>query len=215
VPPALVVLALASGRRDAGATKALAELLSRCFAECYSFFSPHDPNLHRAHPPAMILLVMGVTGSGKTTIAKMLAERLGYAFLEADDFHSPANKEKMRAGIALSDADRLPWLDSIHQELVRQHGLGHNVVLACSALKESYRQRLAKGLPFKAIYLKGSYELIRSRLRARHGHFAGEAILADQFDNLEEPKDGITVGIELPPEEIVKEILKVLGEQKG
>jgi gluconokinase len=163
----------------------------------------------------MILLVMGVTGSGKTTIAKMLAERLGYVFLEADDFHSPANKEKMHAGIPLTEADRLPWLDAIHQELVRQHNLGHNVALACSALKESYRRRLTEGLPFKVIYLKGGYELIRERLHARHGHFADEAILADQFANLEEPKDAITVSIEPAPDEIVRQILAALGEQKG
>jgi gluconokinase len=158
----------------------------------------------------MILLVMGVTGSGKTTIAKMLAERLAYVFLEADDFHSPANKEKMRAGIPLTEADRLPWLDAIHEELVRQHNLGHNVVLACSALKESYRRRLADGLSLKVIYLKGSYEVIRERLHARHGHFAGKAILADQFANLEEPKDAIVVSIEKAPENIVREILAAL-----
>jgi gluconokinase len=159
----------------------------------------------------MILLVMGVTGSGKTTVAKILAERLGYVFLEADDFHSPANKEKMHAGIPLTEADRVPWLDAIHQELVRQRELGDDVVLACSALKESYRRRLAEDVQLKVIYLKGSYELIRERLHARHGHFAGEAILADQFANLEEPKDAIVVSIEKSPEEIVKEILEALA----
>jgi gluconokinase len=176
------------------------------------FLSRYDSTLPRVYPAAMILLVMGVTGSAKTTIAKMLAERLGYVFLEADDFHSPANKEKMHAGIPLTEADRLPWLDAIHQELVRQNKLGHNVVLACSALKESYRRHLAEGLPLKVIYLKGSYELIRARLHARHDHFAGEAILADQFANLEEPKDAIIVSIEQSPEEIVKEILEALGQ---
>jgi gluconokinase len=163
----------------------------------------------------MILLVMGVTGSGKTTIAKMLAERLAYVFLEADDFHSPANKEKMHAGIALTEADRLPWLDAIHEELVRQYELGQNAVLACSALKESYRRRLAGGLSLKVIYLQGSYEVIRERLHVRHGHFAGEAILADQFANLEEPKDAVVVSIEKAPEEIVKEILEALDTQEG
>jgi gluconokinase len=159
----------------------------------------------------MILLVMGVTGSGKSTIATLLATRLGYLFLEADDFHSPANKQKMHAGIPLTEADRLPWLEAIRQELVRQQTEGHNVVLACSALRESYRVRLAEGLPLKVIYLQGSYELIRARLLARHGHFAGESILADQFANLEEPKDAITVSIELAPQEIVSQILAALA----
>lgn len=159
----------------------------------------------------MVLLVMGVTGSGKTTVAQLLADRLAWLFLEADDFHSPANKQKMHAGIPLTDADRLPWLESIHEELLRQNKQGKNVVLACSALKEEYRRLLEAGLLLKVIYLKGSYELIRARLHARHGHFAGEAILADQFANLEEPRDTITVSIEAPPEQIVNEIIAALG----
>jgi gluconokinase len=159
----------------------------------------------------MILLVMGVTGSGKTTVAQLLADRLGWLFLEADDFHSPANKQRMHNGIPLTDADRIPWLKSIHEELLRQHKQSKNAVLACSALKENYRQMLAADLPLKVIYLKGSYELIRARLHARHGHFAGETILADQFANLEEPHVAITVSIEAPPEEIVSEIITALG----
>jgi gluconokinase len=159
----------------------------------------------------MVLLVMGVTGSGKTTVAKLLADRLGWLFLEADDFHSPANKQKMHAGIPLTNEDRIPWLQSIHQELLRQHQQGSNIVLACSALKEEYRRLLEAGLPLKVIYLKGSYELIRARLHARHGHFAGEAILADQFANLEEPHDALTVIVEDPPEQIVNKIVATLG----
>jgi len=159
----------------------------------------------------MVLLIMGVAGSGKTTVAKLLADRLGWLFLEADDFHSPANKQKMHAGIPLTDADRIPWLESIHEELLRQHQQRNNMVLACSALKENYRQLLAANIPLKVIYLKGSYELIRARLHARHGHFAGEAILADQFANLEEPLDAITVSVDAPPELIVNEIVAALG----
>jgi len=155
----------------------------------------------------MVLLIMGVTGSGKTTVARMLADRFGWLFLEADDFHSLANKQKMHAGLPLTDADRIPWLVSIHQELLRQHNDGKNVVLACSALKESYRRLLGEGLPLRVIYLKGSYELIRARLHARQSHFAGEAILADQFANLEEPDNAITVSIEASPEENVKQII--------
>ena len=134
----------------------------------------------------MILLVMGVTGAGKTTVGRMLAERLGWVFLEADDFHSAANKEKMHRGDSLTDADRGPWLDAIHAELKANDSASKNVVLACSALKEEYREKLAAGLDVRGVYLKGTPELIGERLRARQGHFAGESILADQFDVLEE-----------------------------
>lgn len=155
----------------------------------------------------MILLIMGVTGSGKSTIGKLLAERLAWVFLEADEFHSPENIAKMRNGIPLTDADRLPWLDAIHSRLVALHAEGKDMVLACSALKESYRQRLAKNLPIEPVYLKGSPVLIGARLRERHGHFAGTSILAGQFADLEEPREAFTVPVELPPEYILHKIL--------
>jgi ACS family tartrate transporter-like MFS transporter len=158
----------------------------------------------------MVVLVMGVTGSGKSTVARLLAARLGWVFLEADDFHSPANKEKMHRGIPLSDDDRIPWLDAIHAELVRQTKTGKDVVLACSALKEEYRKRLSQELDVKVVYLKGSFELIESRLRGRTGHFAGESILADQFAVLEETHDAIVVDVASPPEAIVDQILSNL-----
>jgi ACS family tartrate transporter-like MFS transporter len=153
---------------------------------------------------------MGVTGSGKSTVARLLAARLGWVFLEADDFHSPTNKEKMHRGIPLSDDDRLPWLDAIHAALVRQNKASNNVVLACSALKEEYRKCLSQGLDVKVVYLKGSFELIASRLRGRTGHFAGESILADQFAVLEEPRDAIVVDVAAPPEAMVDQILSNL-----
>jgi ACS family tartrate transporter-like MFS transporter len=159
----------------------------------------------------MILLVMGVTGSGKSTVARSLAARLGWVFLEADDFHSPGNKEKMRHGVPLNDADRIPWLDAIHAELVRQNAAGHRVVLACSALKADYRKRLCAGLQVRVVYLKGSYELIDKRLRRRTGHFAGEAILADQFAVLEEPRDAIVLDAAKPAEALVAQILSDLS----
>jgi carbohydrate kinase (thermoresistant glucokinase family) len=151
---------------------------------------------------------MGVTGSGKSTIGKLLAERLAWVFLEADQFHSPENIAKMHNGIPLTDADRLPWLDAIHSRLVALHAEGKDIVLACSALKESYRQRLAKNLPVEIVYLKGSPVLIGRRLRERRGHFAGTPILAGQFADLEEPREALTLPVELPPEDIVRKILQ-------
>ena len=151
----------------------------------------------------MIVVVMGVAGSGKSTIAEILAQRLGWAFLDADEFHTPANKEKMHRGIPLTDADRFPWLDAIHAELAANEAKGKSVVLACSALKEEYRRRLSQGLALRFVYLKGSYELIEARMRERAGHFAGESILEDQFKTLEEPGDAMVVDIDAPVETIV------------
>ena len=156
----------------------------------------------------MICLVMGVTGSGKSTVGRMLAERLGWVYLEADDFHSAANKEKMHRGIPLTDADRLPWLQAIHSELCAQNSKPNNVVLACSALRREYRKILTAGLQVKLIYLRGSQELIAGRLRERTHHFAGEAILDDQFAVLEEPQHAIVVDIAGSPGEIVEQILR-------
>jgi ACS family tartrate transporter-like MFS transporter len=156
----------------------------------------------------MILLLMGVTGSGKSTVGKLLAERLAWVFLEADEFHSPENIAKMHNGIPLSDSDRRPWLDAIHARLVALHAEGKDIVLACSALKQSYRQRLAKNLPVELVYLKGSPVLIGQRLRQRHGHFAGTPILAGQFADLEEPRESFTLPVDSPPDEIVGKILR-------
>jgi len=159
----------------------------------------------------MVLLVMGVTGSGKSTIGRELAGRLGWVFLEADDFHSSANKEKMRNGVPLTDVDRTPWLDAIHEALWAQKDAGRDVVLGCSALKEEYRRRLTQRLDVKLVYLKGPQELIAGRLRGRRDHFAGEAILEDQFEVLEEPQDAVVADIAVPPEQIVEEVLRKLA----
>jgi gluconokinase len=155
----------------------------------------------------MILLVMGVAGSGKTTIGRMLADRLGWVYLEADDFHSAANKAKMSRGEHLTEEDRLPWLNAMHAELQAQNAKGKNAVLACSALNEEYRSILMAGLDVKLVYLRGSKELIASRLQHRTGHFAGVAILDDQFAVLEEPKIAIVADVAEEPGEIVQEIL--------
>ena len=154
----------------------------------------------------MIVLVMGVTGSGKSTIGIMLAKKLGWPFLEADDFHSAANVAKMKQGIPLTDEDRAPWLSAIHVELARQSEAGKSCVLGCSALKQSYRDTLGAGLDMRTVYLKGTYEEMRAHILARRGHFAGEGILAGQFRDLEEPTDALVVPVTSSPEEIVKTI---------
>jgi gluconokinase len=164
----------------------------------------------------MIVIVMGVTGAGKTTVGRLLAEQSGWEFADADDFHPPANVEKIRRGIALNDDDRRPWLDRLRAAITEWIAEGKNIVLACSALKRSYRRELAVGPEVRFVYLKGSVELIAERLRSRHGHFAGESILAGQFADLEEPREAepeaaVTVEIAPPPPQIVDEIRQKLG----
>jgi gluconokinase len=154
----------------------------------------------------MVVIVMGVTGAGKTTVGNLLAGQMGWEFADADSFHSPANVEKMRQGIPLGDADRAPWLKAMRDAISGWIARHNNVVLACSALKRSYRDELRVGPEVKIVYLKGSEQLISSRLRQRHGHFAGESILAAQFADLQEPADAIVVDVSLPPEEMVRDI---------
>jgi gluconokinase len=159
----------------------------------------------------MIVIVMGVVGAGKTTIGRLLAEQLGWEFADADDFHPATNVEKIRHGIALSDEDRAPWLKSLHIAIARWIVAKHDVVLACSALKRSYRRELEVGPEVRFVYLKGSASQIAERLRSRHGHFAGEQILASQFADLEEPEDAVTVEISSTPQQIVADIRERLG----
>jgi gluconokinase len=159
----------------------------------------------------VIVLLMGPAGSGKTTVGELLASQLEWDYVDADNFHSPANIEKMSHGLPLNDADRIPWLNSIREAMEQWNAHRRNVVLACSALKRSYRERLQIGSDIKLVYLKGTYELLRARLHARKGHYAGEQLLASQFADLEQPADAITVDVARRPEEIVAEIRKQLA----
>jgi len=159
----------------------------------------------------MIAIVMGVTGSGKTTVGRLLAEQLGWTFADADDFHPRANVEKMERGVPLNDDDRAPWLDRLRVQIMNWIANGQSAVLACSALKRNYRQELSVGPEVRFVYLKGSPELIAKRLRLRRGHFADEKILAGQFADLEEPETAVTVDIAQTPEKIVAEIREKLG----
>ena len=155
----------------------------------------------------MVLVLMGVVGSGKTTVGKLLAHELGWKFADADDFHPRANVDKIRRGIPLDDCDRVPWLSALHDAIEQWNESQQNVVLACSALKQSYRNKLRAG-SVHFVYLKGSQQLIASRLRSRQGHFASESILASQFADIEEPEpgDAITVAVDQTPEAIAAKI---------
>ena len=154
---------------------------------------------------------MGPAGSGKTTVGELLAAQLAWDFFDADNFHSPANIEKMSHGIPLHDEDRIPWLESIRKAMLQWDSNGQNAVLACSALKGSYRERLQINSNVKLVYLKGSFELFRERLHSRKGHYAGEQILAGQFADLEEPADALTIDAAQSPEQIVAEIRERLA----
>lgn len=158
----------------------------------------------------MIIIIMGVVGSGKTMIGRLLAERLHCEFADGDNFHSPQSKDKIHRGIGLTDEDRWPWLDRLRDKIADWNRNKENAVLACSALKEIYRSKLEEGGPVSFVYLKGRSELIASRLHNRHGHFADAKILASQLADLEEPRGATVVDISGTPEHIVSEIQKKL-----
>ena len=162
----------------------------------------------------MIVIVFGVSGAGKTTIGKLLAEELGWRFYEADDFHPRANIEKMRSGHPLTDEDRWPWLERLREQITRSITAKDNAVLACSALKRAYRERLGVSDDVKFVFLRGDYALIERQLRSRRGHFMNPALLQSQFADLEEPEpdeDAITIDLRRSPQELVEEIKAKLG----
>ncbi|HEY7311937.1 MAG TPA: gluconokinase [Gemmataceae bacterium] len=161
----------------------------------------------------MILVLMGVSGSGKTTVGKVLAARLGWTFIDADDFHPAANVEKMRRGVPLNDDDRRPWLQALRQRMEEAFHRGENVVLACSALKHSYQEYLQHEEPerIRYVFLRGTEELIAQRMAARKGHFMNPNLLHSQFETLEPPEHAIEVDIAPSPEEIAVEIQRKLG----
>ena len=153
---------------------------------------------------------MGVSGSGKTTLGKALALKLGWEFFDADDFHPPENISKMTKGIPLDDSDRAPWLASLHGQLLSMLKSGQHSVLACSALKESYRMQLLNGIDDIAIiYLKGSYNVIWSRMVSREGHYMKPEMLKSQFNILEEPQDAFVVDVSTRLTEIMESVLQV------
>ncbi len=158
----------------------------------------------------MILILMGPTGAGKTTVGEILSRQLGWEFADADNFHSPENVSKMSKGIGLTDEDRKPWLAALRRKIDQWIAARQNGILACSALKQAYREELSAGPQVKWIYLKGTFEEISERVSARQGHYAKKELVVSQFAALEEPTDAITIDVSRSPEEIARAIRSVL-----
>lgn len=161
-------------------------------------------------PKTKVLVVMGVSGTGKTTVGKLLSEQLGYSFFDGDDFHPEENIKKMASGKPLNDDDRKGWLLKLNQLALQQQDVG--AVIACSALKKAYRSLLRAGMGsnLRFIYLEGSFDLVKSRLKNRKDHFMPIALLKTQFETLEPPSKAIAVSIAPQPDQIVQEVLKQL-----
>lgn len=159
----------------------------------------------------MIIVLMGVSGSGKTTVGRKLAAALSCPFHDGDDYHSREAKEKMSRGVALADEDRAPWLQTLAGEMKKWEAKGPLSILACSALKQKYRDLLSQEAPVQWVHLKGDKALIRSRLEARQGHFAKD-LLDSQFEVLEEPKEAMVIDISPDSDKIVEALVKKLTE---
>ena len=159
----------------------------------------------------MIAVVMGVSGSGKTTIGSAAAARLGWEFLDGDDFHPPENVAKMSAGKPLTDEDRWPWLDQLNAELREREARGESAMLACSGLKQAYRDRLSRGLTdWRLVFLDGSFELLRQRMKGRKHRYMPASLLQSQFATLERPADAIRIDVAEPFERCVEKIREAL-----
>ena len=165
----------------------------------------------------MVVIIWGVSGAGKTTVGKLLAHELDWKFIEADDFHSPSNIEKMRRGVPLTDEDRQPWLERLRAAIERSLAANENAVLACSALKKKYRDELRVNEQVKFVFLRGSREQIAERIRHRRGHFFDPDLLESQFADLEEPtanEDVLIIDLGHSPAEIVETIKRKLELRK-
>ena len=159
---------------------------------------------------AVAIVVMGVAGAGKTTVGQLLANQLRCAFLDADSLHPPANIAKMTHGVPLSDGDRAPWLAAIHARIVDSSQRNEALVVACSALRQQYRDTLADGVAITWVYLKDSEQMICARLQLRQHHFMTAQMLASQFADLEEPTDAIVIDAAVAPAAAVRQILSAL-----
>ena len=162
----------------------------------------------------MVIIIFGVSGAGKTTVGELLARELGWHFYEADDFHSPANVEKMRRGVPLTDDDRWPWLENLRELIKRCVAANENAVLACSALQGVYRKHLRVSAEVELVFLRGDYALVAGQLRHRRGHFMNPRLLRSQFADLEEPQpvEGVlTIELGRTPHELVREIKEKLN----
>ena len=164
----------------------------------------------------MFYIIMGVSGSGKSTVGQLLSARTGWQFFDADDFHPQSNIDKMSRGIPLTDRDRLPWLYKLQNLITNTLNAGRNGILACSALKSSYRDILSGKYSDKVvfIYLRGDYNCIQSRMKQRQGHFMAEKMLRSQFATLEKPENAVVVDVSLSPQAIVEQIFKVIRGAK-
>lgn len=160
----------------------------------------------------MFYIIMGVSGSGKSTIGKLLSDRTGWNFYDADDFHPPANIAKMNKGVPLSDCDRQPWLTELKKLITNTLKDKQQGVLACSSLKSDYRKILShNNSNVVFIYLQGNYNCIQARLQKRQGHFMNGGLLRSQFDTLEEPEDALVIDVSFEPEVIVEDILNKIS----
>lgn len=162
----------------------------------------------------LVLIVMGPMGCGKTTVGRLLAKRLGWPFIDADDFHPPANVAKMHQGIALNDKDRQPWLEALRAEMRQWLADGRSGILACSALKRTYRDLLGVDqVTVVTVYLRGSFDLLRTRIEARRNHYMNPDLLQSQLDTLETPEGGMAVDIAPAPAKIAAGVINQLRKE--